>query len=358
MAGSAIIPIILSGGAGARLWPLSREERPKQFLRFGSKFSLIQETVLRCFGAPFDERPIILSGEHQRFLVAEHMREINIAADIILEPARRDSCAAIAAGCVQALHRSPDAIVCVIAADHKIPDAEAFRLAVESARVDARAGYLTTFGITPEGPATGYGYIKRGAQLRAGGSALIEKFVEKPDSATAANYIRDGYLWNSGNLLFSAALFISELQKFSPEILSAVSDSFENAKRDTDFTWLELQSFSSCPRISVDYAVMEKTARAAVFPVDYAWSDVGTWDAIYSLLPLDKHLNGLEGHALVVNGERNFVHSAGVLTALVGVDDLIVVASSDAILVTKRGSSENVKTLVEHLKVYHFKEAE
>ncbi len=358
MAGSVVIPIILSGGSGARLWPLSRAAIPKQFFRLNSKHSLIQETILRCCGAPFDERPIILSGEQQRFLVAEHLREIDIAADIILEPLRRDSCAAIAAGCLQALHRSPGAMVCVIAADHKIPDAEAFRLAVQSACSDAQAGYLTTFGITPEGPATGYGYIKRGALLSAGGSALIEKFVEKPDAATAANYVRDGYLWNSGNLLFSADVFISELQKFSPEILSAVSNSFKNAKRDTDFTWLELQSFANSPRVSVDYAVLEKTRLAAVFPVEYAWSDVGTWDAIYNLSPLDKHLNALEGHALVVNGERNFVHSAGVLTALVGVDDLIVVTSSDAILVTKRGSSEHVKKLVEHLKVHNFKEAE
>jgi mannose-1-phosphate guanylyltransferase / mannose-6-phosphate isomerase len=343
MANQKIIPIILSGGSGARLWPLSRAAKPKQFLRFGSNSSLMQETVLRCSGDGFDSRPIIVSGENQRFLIAEDLREINIAADIILEPMRRDSCAAIVAGCLQALKRSPKAMVLILAADHKIPDGKAFQKAVEIARIDAEAGFLTTFGIKPTGPATGYGYIKPGNVLREGGGAKLERFVEKPDAATAKDYVREGYLWNSGNFLFSAKLFLSELQKFSPDVLSAVSDSFSSARRETDFTWLEPES---------------KTAHAAVLAVDYAWSDIGSWDAVYDLLPQDAQHNVAEGNALVVDGSGNFVMANGKLTTLIGVDDLVVVAGPDAILITKRGTSENVKNLVAELKARNFKEAD
>ncbi len=358
MIAEKIIPIVLSGGAGTRLWPLSREAKPKQFLRFGSEFSLLQETLQRCSSEIFDARPIIVSAESQRFLIAEDLRNISIAADILLEPLRRDSCAAIAAGCLQAVQRSPHALVFVLAADHKIPDVHAFVRAVEQARPDAEAGYLTTFGITPHFAATGYGYIKPGASLRIGGSCKLEKFVEKPDAVNALAYIRDGYLWNSGNFLFSAQVFLDELQKAAPEILQAVSGSFFNARRETDFTWLDADCFAASPRLSIDYAVMEKTEHAAVFKVDYGWSDIGSWDAVHALLPLDEKANAIEGHALVLDGGHNLVRSDGILTALIGVDDLVVVTSRDSVLVTKRGRSESVKDLVAALKAGNFKEVD
>lgn len=358
MAEQLIIPVILSGGAGTRLWPLSRNAKPKQFLRFGSEHSLMQETVLRCSSNVFDKRPIIVSGESQRFLIAEDLREISVNADIILEPMRRDSCAAIAAGCLQALQRSPDAMVFILAADHKIPDVAAFSAAVENAKADAELGKLTTFGIKPTHAATGYGYIKPGAPLRDGGSCVLEKFVEKPDAVKAESYLKSGYLWNSGNFLFSAKVFLDELKKFAPLVLTSVQHSFLKARRETDFVWLETAGFSRSPQISVDYAVMEKTDRAAVFAVDYSWNDIGSWDAVHELLNPDANHNAVQGRGVVMQGQNNLVHSDGILTALIGVDDLVVVATADAILVTKRGHSENVKNLVGELKARNFKEAD
>jgi mannose-1-phosphate guanylyltransferase / mannose-6-phosphate isomerase len=354
----AIIPIILSGGAGTRLWPLSRETSPKQFLRFGSEESLFVETLRRCTGPIFDQRPIIVSGEAQRFLVAEDLRTSGVVADIVLEPARKDSCAAIVAGCLQALLRSPDAMVLVLAADHKIPDANAFAKAIDLATEDAAQGYLVTFGVHPKYPATGYGYIKPGVSLRSGGSSRVEKFVEKPDVVRAQTYMRDGSLWNSGNFLFQANVFLREADNFVPDIVRAVTSSFEAARREEDFTWLGFEEFSKTPRISIDFAVMEKTDRAAVFPVDYEWSDVGTWDAVHALLPHDENGNALEGHSFIVNGSNNLVKSTGRFTALVDVDDIVVVVGDDSVLVTKRGRSESVKKLVGELKAKNVKEAE
>lgn len=351
MSFSPIIPIILSGGAGTRLWPFSNDEKPKQFLRFGSHHSLLQETVLRCSGEVFDARPIVVSGEAQRFLIAEDLRGIDRAADIILEPVRRDSCAAIVAGCLQALTRSPNARVLILAADHRIPDSAAFEKAVVKARAEADRGSLMTFGIKPQYPATGYGYIKPGAPLPTEGCARIEKFVEKPNDTIALDYVRDGYLWNSGNFLFSAEVFIKELQRLAPEILSAVKESFELARRDVDFIWLEKKAFSASPQISIDFAVMEKTHSSGVCVVDYEWSDIGSWDAVYDQLPQDENANVTEGRVLIMQGRNNLVHSSGHITALYGVDDLIVVVTDDCLLVTKRGLTEKVKDVVDALKI-------
>jgi mannose-1-phosphate guanylyltransferase/mannose-6-phosphate isomerase len=358
MAASPIIPVILSGGAGTRLWPLSRNARPKQFLKFASEHSLMQNTVLRCAGVEFDRRPIIVSGESQRFLIAEDVRDINVEADIILEPMRRDSCAAIVAGALQALRRSPDAIVLILAADHHIPDRAHFTKAVASARQDAEQGSLTTFGIKPTYAATGYGYIKPGPLLRKDGSAKLDEFVEKPDAATATKYLSEGYLWNSGNFLFSAKTLIAELKIHAPEILAAVQAAFDNARRETDFIWLDEDNFARAPQISFDFAVMEKTNKAAVYAVDYEWNDIGSWDAVHGLLTKDKQNNAIEGRAVVLAGENNLVYSADLVTALYGVDDLVVVTTKDSVLITKRGKTENLKTLVAELKAKNFKEAD
>jgi mannose-1-phosphate guanylyltransferase / mannose-6-phosphate isomerase len=353
-----IIPVILSGGAGSRLWPLSRAARPKQFLKFGSEHTLFQNTVLRCNGSIFDPRPIVVSGESQRFLVAEDLREIGASADIVLEPMRRDSCAAIAAGCLVALKRSPDALVLVLAADHIISEQHEFDAAVAAASIDAAAGFLTTFGVTPTHPATGFGYIKPGNQLRDGGAYKIDKFVEKPSLEIAQQYVRDGYFWNSGNFLFRAANFIDELRKLAPLILSAMELALDKAKTDMDFIRLNETEFSRSPQISVDYAVMEKTNHAAIFPVQYHWNDIGSWDAVYEGLAKDEFGNAIDGDGYVLGGSNNLIDTQARFTAVVGVDDLIVVTVDDAVLVTKRGKSEMLKTLITHLKAQKSKLSE
>ena len=346
----AIIPVILSGGSGTRLWPLSRESKPKQFLSFGGKHSLIQDTALRCQSDLFDPKPILVCAESHRFLIAEDLRNIGVKADILLEPARRNSCAAIAAGCLSALKRKADAMVLVLAADHQIPDLKAFSNAVSAARSDAEAGHLATFGIKPTKPATGYGYILPGVQISQDGCFKVEKFVEKPNLATAKKYQREGYLWNSGNFLFKAQTFIDELKHLAPEILEAVSEAHANAKTDLDFLRLEKIAFERSPSISVDYAVMEQTEKAAVFPVDYSWSDVGSWEAVWEVS--DKSIDGnvIIGDAEIVNGANNLVHSVGKLTALVGINDIAVVTTRDAVLVTSKSEAENVKELVVNLQ--------
>ncbi len=347
---SPIIPIILSGGAGARLWPLSRAAKPKQFLRFGSKYSLFQNTLLRCSSPIFDNRPIVVSGESQRFLVAEDLRNIGVAADIVLEPMRRDSCAAIAVGCLVALQRTPDAMVLILAADHLISETDQFIAAVEAASVTSAGGLLTTFGIKPTSPATGFGYIKPGPSVGQNGAYKIDQFVEKPSAESALQYVCDGYLWNSGNFLFRASVFIEELEKYAPLVLAASCIAVNKATRDSDFLRLDPEGFAQSPQTSVDYAVMEKTERAVVFPVYYKWNDVGSWDAVYDILAKDKLGNAVDGLGYVKDGRNNLVNTRGQLTALIGVDDLLVVTVEDAILVTKRGQAEKLKEFIADIK--------
>lgn len=345
-----IIPIILSGGAGSRLWPLSRAARPKQFLKFGSEHTLFQDAVLRCKSSIFDPRPIVVSGESQRFLVAEDLLEIGSVADIVLEPMRRDSCAAIAAGCLVALKRSPDAMVLVLSADHIISEQHEFDSAVAAASIDAAAGFLTTFGVKPHSPATGFGYIKPGNLLRSDGAFEIEKFVEKPNLETAARYVSEGYFWNSGNFLFRAASFIADLKRYAPQVFCAMELATRKAQTDVDFIRLDSEEFARSPQISVDYAVMEKTDHAAVFPVHYSWNDIGSWDAVFDNLAKDAFGNAIAGEGYILGGSNNLIKSQARFTALVGVDDLIVVTVDDAVLVTKRGKAEMLKSLIATLK--------
>lgn len=344
-----IIPIILSGGAGTRLWPLSTPQKPKQFLRFGSPHSLIQDTFLRCQGTLFDARPIVVTAEAQRFLVAEALREVGLAADILLEPMGRDSCAAIVAGALAAVARQPDAMVLVLAADHHIPDSSAFAAAVQQAVPAAEQGALVTFGVRPSHPATGYGYILPG-DAAEGACRRVAAFVEKPDAAAAARHIANGCLWNSGNFMFRAQAFLDEARRLAPDIVTAVSAALSSALHERDFTRLDAEAFAACPRISVDFAIMEKTGKAAVLPVDYVWSDVGSWDAVAEASAPDAQGNAIAGQGHVLDARNVFLHSEGRLSTVLGCDDVIVVSTPDHVLVMRKGASGRMRDLVSALQ--------
>jgi mannose-1-phosphate guanylyltransferase / mannose-6-phosphate isomerase len=346
MGAMKVVPIILSGGSGTRLWPLSRVAKPKQFLSFNGGRTMIQETLLRCQGSSFDRRPILVGAAHHRFALADTAQSLDLAADIVLEPMRRDSCAAIVAGALQALDRDAEAIILVLAADHFVPDADAFAAAVAEALPAAEADLLVTFGIKPRSPATGYGYVMPGEAV-AGAVRRLQKFVEKPNHETAVRYIADGYLWNSGNFLFKARSFITEAEVLVPDVVRAVTASLNAAERDRDFIRLDADAFAKSPQISVDFAIMEKTTRAVVLPVDYEWNDIGSWDAVSSLLTVDAHGNAVIGDVVIEASHNVCVHSEGMLTAVLGCENLIVVTTKDAVLVAKRGVTEKIKGLVD-----------
>jgi mannose-1-phosphate guanylyltransferase/mannose-6-phosphate isomerase len=344
-----IIPLILSGGSGTRLWPLSRASKPKQFLSFEGGRSLFQETVLRCADRTvFNARPIVAAAEAHRFLVAEDLEDIGTECDILLEPVARNSCAAIAAGCFQALARAEDAVVLVLAADHRIQDAAAFTRAVEQGLPDAAGGQFITFGIRPDYPSTAYGYIKPGQALSD--CYRVSAFVEKPPVELAQTYIREGYYWNSGNFLFQARSFLQELSRLEPAIYEAVEKAHIGRTEDLNFLRLGVKAFTSSPSISVDYAVMERTDCAAVLPVDYGWSDVGSWDAVASVLPRDDDENTIVGDAKLVDSRNNLVHSKDRLATLIGIENIMVVSTRDSLLIVQKTKSEEVKKLVSALQ--------
>lgn len=320
--------------------------RPKQFLNIGSNYSLFQQTIKRCSLDLFDRRPIVVGSNDHRFLISEDLGAIKVEADILLEPVSRNSCAAIAAGCLQAQHRSADAVVLVLAADHHIVDLQAFACAVADGLEDARAGYVLTFGIRPDRPATSYGYILPGGRREK--ACAVARFVEKPALEQAQRYLAEGWLWNSGNFLFRAEVFLTELARLEPELLAAVQAAHADAKADLEFLRLG-PAFAEARPVSVDYAVMERTPAAAVLEVDYAWSDVGSWDAVSGILPRDASGNAVVGDAMVTEGKRNIVHSADRLATLVGVDDLVVVSTRDSLLVAAKSHAEDVKALVARL---------
>jgi mannose-1-phosphate guanylyltransferase / mannose-6-phosphate isomerase len=350
MAVRKVIPVILSGGSGTRLWPLSRSAKPKQFLSFDGGPTMIQQTLLRCQGAGFDARPIFVGADQHRFMLAEAAQGLGVQADIVLEPMRRDSCAAIVAGALQAMARDKEAIILVVAADHHVPDAKAFAACVAEAVSAAETGLLVTFGIKPRSPATGYGYIMPGDPA-IGPVWRLQKFVEKPDHDTAVRYIKDGYLWNSGNFLYKAKSFIAEAKVLVPDVVAAVAASLKAAERDRDFIRLHAGAFAKSPQIAVDFAIMEKTKNAAVLPVDYAWSDIGSWDAVAGSLRADENGNAVVGDAVIEASRNVMVHSDGMLTTVLGCEDIIVVTTKDAVLVAKRGATEKVKALVDKLRL-------
>jgi len=345
-----IIPLIMCGGAGTRLWPASREVHPKQFLPLFGARSTFQNTILRVSDAALFERPIVITNKAYRFMVLEQLAEIGREADVLLEPMRRDSGPAIAAGAAFAQTRDKDAVVLALAADHVVRDTEAFVAACRQGLVAAEAGRIVTFGVEPERAATEYGYISPG-EVISGDVRAVTKFVEKPDPATAAEYIKAGYLWNSGNFMFRASVLLDEYRNVDAASVAAVSDAVAKAGRDLGFVTLEEAAFASARPISIDYAVMEKTARAAVVPVKCGWSDVGSWHAVWELSDKDSEGNASQGAAVFEDSRNCNVATDRALVALEGVDDLVVVATQDAVLVSRQKDANGLKRLVAKLKI-------
>lgn len=345
---SLIIPILLAGGAGTRLWPVSRDALPKQFLPLIGDKSTYQETLLRVRDAMFAP-PIVITGPNFHFFARCQAEEIGIDATIVIEPMRRDSGPAIAAATMVASRRDPKAVVLALAADHVIPDVDAFRATCQAGRVAAEAGRIVTFGIKPTEPKTSYGYILPGEAI-GDGVCAVKSFVEKPDAETAARYVRDGYLWNSGNFLFRAAVLLSELKRLEPDMATAVDAAVANASSDLGFLRLESSAFSRAPQKSIDYAIMERTDLAAVALGNFRWSDIGSWDALFDITSRDPAGNVLQGSVVTMDTTGCVVHSNDRLTAVVGVKDLVVVSTADAVMVIPRARAQDVRELVDKLK--------
>ncbi|HXY90022.1 MAG TPA: mannose-1-phosphate guanylyltransferase/mannose-6-phosphate isomerase, partial [Xanthobacteraceae bacterium] len=333
-----IHPVILCGGAGTRLWPASRDSRPKQFLKLLGPLSTLQETVKRVADPEIFGKPVVVTNRDYRFLVREQLDEIGRDAEILLEPARRDSGPAIAAASEWLAARDPSALALVLAADHVVRDPEGFVAACLLARPAAEAGRIVTFGCVPDSPATGYGYIKPGRPID--GAAEVEKFVEKPDAKTAERYIAEGYLWNSGNFLFRVGVFLAEYAAFEPKSAAAVKKAVQKASEDLGFRLLDKKAFSAATQKSIDYAVMEKTRRAAVVPASYGWSDLGGWHAVWSESPRDAAGNVARGEVVVIDSRDSYIMSEAKLAALLGVKDLVVVVEHDAVLIADRARAE------------------
>jgi mannose-1-phosphate guanylyltransferase / mannose-6-phosphate isomerase len=344
-----IIPLIMCGGAGTRLWPASREVRPKQFLPLFGARSTFQDTMLRVSDTKLFERPIVITNTAYRFMVLEQLAELGLEADVVLEPMRRDSGPAIAAGATFAELRDKDAILLALAADHVVGDAGAFIAACRQGVTAAEAGRIVTFGVEPERAATEYGYISLGEQV-SGEVRAVMKFVEKPDPITAAEYVKAGYLWNSGNFMFRASVLLDEYRNMDAESVQAITDSVIKAGRDLGFVTLDARAFGSAKAISIDYAVMEKTSRAAVVPVACGWSDVGSWHAVWELSDKDSQGNAAQGTVVFEDSRNCNVATDKALVALEGVDDLVVVATQDAVLVSRQKDADGLKRLVTKLK--------
>ncbi|QIL92057.1 mannose-1-phosphate guanylyltransferase/mannose-6-phosphate isomerase [Microbulbifer sp. SH-1] len=353
-----MIPVILCGGTGSRLWPLSRDAYPKQFLALAGSQTMLQATALRLDGLPEVEAPILVCNESHRFAAAEQLQEVGRAAQsILLEPCARNTAPAIALAALRAVEQGQDPLLLVLPADHVVADTAAFQQSVGAAKKLAEDGLLVTFGIVPTCAETGYGYIRSGDAL-AGGWKVAE-FVEKPDLATAEKYLASGeYNWNSGMFLFRASRYLEELAQQNPAMLDACRAALAGAARDLDFTRVDADAFRRCPSDSVDYAVMEKTESAAVVPMQAGWSDVGSWSALWELAERDANDNLLRGDVLAEDSRGCLVHGADRLVGILGVQDLVVVDTDDALMVAHKSRVQDVKKLVQRLKQSERSEAE
>lgn len=346
-----ITPVILSGGSGTRLWPLSRSLNPKQFLDFFDKNSLFQKAALRVKNDNIFNNPIIVCNNEHRFIAAEELQNIAIKPkSIILEPIGRNTAPAVAIAALN-VELGDDDIILVMPSDHIILEEEKFINHIKQAYIAANEGYLVTFGIIPNVAETGYGYIKQGKKLNFGEALSVEKFIEKPQKEVAEQFLQDGgYLWNSGIFMFKASNYLEILQELQPEIFEFCLNSYENSAKDLDFIRLEENNFAKCPNISIDYAVMEKAKKVAVLPINVGWSDVGNWQAISELSAKNSEGNSLIGDVISLKTKNSYINSKNGLVATIGVEDLIVINLQDATLIAHKDNAQDVKDVVEILK--------
>ncbi|OYT97732.1 MAG: mannose-1-phosphate guanylyltransferase/mannose-6-phosphate isomerase [Pseudomonas sp. PGPPP3] len=346
-----IIPIVMAGGSGSRLWPLSRQLNPKQFLPLAdADLSMLQATIQRLAGLDIG-LPRLICNEQHRFLAAEQLRLLGMEqASILLEPVGRNTAPAVALAALQAVADGSDPVLLVLAADHLIADVAAFQASILSALPLAQAGKLVTFGIVPTHAETGYGYIEQGAAVGGGGYA-VSRFVEKPDLVTAQAYLGSGsYLWNSGMFMFRASRYLAELELFRPDILAACRTALAGGTQDMHFTRVDAAAFAACPDESIDYAVMEKTDAAVMVPLDAGWSDIGSWSALWDVSDKDAQGNVFKGDVLDQQSHNTYVHASNRLVATLGVSDLVIVETKDAVLVAHKDQVQDVKKIVERLK--------
>jgi len=350
-----MIPVIISGGTGTRLWPLSRKNKPKQFLSLFGESSLFQNTLIRLGGLDDVENPLIVCNTEHRFMVAEQLQTIEMSArEIILEPCARNTAPAIALAAIKALENGDDPLLLVLAADHLIQNVTAFHHAIEQAKQLAEQGKLVTFGIQPQSAHTGYGYIEA---VKKDQPSDVKRFIEKPDQKTAETYLAAGnFFWNSGMFLFKASSYINELQQYHPEMVVACKKAIEKSITDLDFIRADSDAFEQCPSDSIDYAVMEKTTKAMVVPLDAGWSDVGSWSSLWEAFPQDENNNVLVGDVIIDSVTNSYIHSENRLVTVLGLDDVVVVETHDAVMVAHKDQAQNVKNIVETLSNLNRKE--